>query len=192
MTFIQREDFISDLRYNIHAAKLHFFCVRLLKSSSRIAEGARLWITSVAKVAQIVWNYDSYSEQHSYHQAPWSVDTRGCIFSSELITPLQVRRIIVKHCWQSTAVFSFFWTTDCRYRITRSVQNCKKKRKLGLRLWCSSIVEANMVNIHMVHFQLRHPPPPHPSVNVEQTWKIMQADSSGARSDPQETLGCLR
>lgn len=140
MTFIQHEDFISDLRYNIHAAKLHFFCVPLLKSSNRIAKGARLWITSVAKVTRIVvWNNHSYSKQNSYHQAPWSMDTHSTYCTLELITLLQLRRIFVKLCWQSTSYY--------RYSIRRSVQNCKSKRKRKFE----ALMYFNPINQHSEH-----------------------------------------
>ena len=38
MTFIQREDCISDLRYNIHAAKLHFFCAAGRREKNKKAQ----------------------------------------------------------------------------------------------------------------------------------------------------------
>lgn len=147
MTFIQHEDFISNLRYNIHAAKLHFFCVWLLKSSNRIAIGAHLRITSVAKVAPIVVrNNHSYSNQNSYHQAPWSMDTQKCILYS------------LHFCNLGGSLSNTAGSLlPYRYSIRRSVQNYKYKRKLD------SIVSFNLIKqrgciCSIQYFQLRYLP----------------------------------
>ncbi len=78
------------------------FVCRCWKSSNRIAKGARLWITSVAKVARIVvWNNHSYSEQNSYHQAPWSMDTQSC----SLYFGAYYTSTTLKHFCPSTSLF---------------------------------------------------------------------------------------
>lgn len=106
MASIQYEDFISQLRYNIHAAKLHFFCARLVKSSNPILK--RCSAVSVAKVAWIVvWNNHSSSELSSgaaiygrtqKHIVLWSLlhshtDAGGSLSSSPL--PFSLNRLQV-------------------------------------------------------------------------------------------------
>lgn len=52
---------------------------------------------------------------------------RDAYCTLDLITLLQLRRMFVKHCWQSTFPFFFFFKV-CRYSIRRS----KGKREVGL------------------------------------------------------------
>lgn len=131
MTFIPHEDFILDLRYNIHAAKLHFFCVRLLKSSNRIAKGARLWITSVAKVAWIVvWNYQLLKAKQLSSDTMIYAHTEMHVVLWSLLHFYNLWGSL----WSTAASLLpygfYFKRLQVKYKEVRSLQNCKCKRKL--------------------------------------------------------------
>ena len=131
MTFIQREDFISDPRYNIHAAKLHFFCARAAeKSSNRTAKGARLWITSAAQVAWIVvWNNHGYSEQKQLSSGRHDLWTnRDAIMHFWELIALQLGRALLWSAAGSPLPYRFS-CLDCSCGVRRSVQGCNGRRK---------------------------------------------------------------
>lgn len=73
MTFIRREDFISDLRYNIHAAKLHSFCARGRRKKAQI-EQLKALVCELQALPELPelssGTITVIQSKNSYHRAP--------------------------------------------------------------------------------------------------------------------------
>lgn len=132
MTFIQHEDFISDLRCNIHATKLHFFCVQLLKklkSNSWRRFACELQVLPklpglLSAIITVIQSKTATIERHDL----WTQRDTYCTL--ELIAQLLPRGTFVKLCWLPTFMTDFLVFKNVRGSGT---------------LWCSAALHGEYI-----------------------------------------------